>query len=131
MKNNATSHNETAPRFRGQILIKVYRVWLVRKFFPIFAAEVIGIAALLYWFTRAVFIQRVAENALNAFFANPIGIFPFFFAAFGETALSTKIVIFAVFFLGALFIRHVTQGILRFILVRENYFSKINRDARA
>lgn len=132
MIHNFSPLRENAPpRFRGQLLMKIYRVWLVRKFLPVFAAEIIGIAFLLYAFTRAVFIQRVAENALTVLFANPAGIFPFFFSAFSETALSTKFVIFAAFLLGGLLVRTATQGILRFILVRENYFSRLRNNDRA
>ena len=61
---------------------------------------------------------------LNIVFLRPQGMGEFLYAAFrgasaGEQALAVGIVI-----LGAFVIRHITQGMLRWILVRVDYFKK-------
>jgi len=113
--------------FRGQILRQVYRVWLVRKFLPVFIGEIIVLTLLLYQAGRIVFVQRVFENAFSVLFNNPGGIINFGVTAFTHASTPAKIfgVAAAVFF--ALVIRRATQGLLRLILVRENYFGKIEK----
>ena len=113
--------------FRGQILRQVYRVWLVRKFLPVFLGEIIVLSLLLYQAGRIVFVQRIFENAANVLFNNPGGIINFGVTAFTHASTPAKIfgVAAAVFF--ALVIRRATQGLLRLILVRENYFGKIEK----
>lgn len=105
---------------------QIYRVWLWRKFLPILLIEVGILSFIIYEFAQAVFLQRVMENAMNVFFQNPPHIFSFFILAFVGTGFATKVLIVAIIVALALVIRHITQGILRFILVRENYFSKVS-----
>lgn len=114
-------------RFRGEVLNKVYRVWLFRKLLPVLIGEILVLSGVLYFLGRTVFIQRVMENALNVLFLNPPEIIPFFADAFSGASLIIKIFSIAVIVFLALVIRHLTQGILRLILVRDNYFSKINK----
>lgn len=121
---NANQVNTTS-RFRGEILRQIYRVWLFRKLAPIVFAEIILLTLAISELANAIFVRRVAENALNVFSQNPSGIFLFFAAAFTHTSFLTKILILAFFAVIAFLVRHLTQGILRFILVRENYFRKI------
>lgn len=117
----------SVPRFRGQVLNRVYRVWLFRRLAPVLVLEVAALALLLYQITRTVFVQRVVENALNVFFANPSAVVGFFYSAFANARPLTQVVAVAILAALALLIRHLTQGILRFILVRENYFASVKR----
>lgn len=112
-------------KFKGQILNKVYRIWLLRKFLPVFALELILLTAVLYWIGRMIFVQKVLENAINILFTRPVTIFFFITSAFIETTALVKILTLATALILAFLVRHLTQGILRFILVKENYFSKI------
>lgn len=115
------------PRFRGEILRQVYRVWLFRRLAPVLIAEAVIVALFLYGLGRAVFVQRVAENALAVLFRDPAGIFQFALLAFVNAPIATKLLTLA--FLGgvALVIRGVTQGILRLILIRQNYFGRVGK----
>ncbi|OGZ95077.1 MAG: hypothetical protein A2847_01360 [Candidatus Sungbacteria bacterium RIFCSPHIGHO2_01_FULL_50_25] len=113
--------------FRGQILRQVYRVWLVRKFLPVLIGEIIVLSLLLYQAGRIVFVQRILENAFNVLFNNPEGIVNFGVTAFSNAPTSTKLFALAVTVFLALIIRRLTQGVLRLILVRENYFGKTEK----
>lgn len=113
------------PQFKGQVLNKVYRVWLLRKLLPVLVLEVVILAAVLYVLGRTVFIQRVFENALNVLFINPSQIAGFVVDAFARAPLLTQILSIGLAILLAFLIRHLTQGALRLILVKENYFSRI------
>lgn len=117
-----------SPRFKGEILKQIYRVWLWRKFLPILIIEVAVLSFVIYELAKAVFLQRVMENAMNVFFQNPPHIFLFFISAFVGTGFVTKILVLAVIVALVFAIRHITQGFLRFILVRENYFSKVSNN---
>lgn len=112
-------------RFRGEVLNKIYRVWLFRKFFPVLVIEIAVFSLVFYELARAIFFQRVLENAMNVFFQNPSHVFSFFLWAFADARFATKVLVVGVVIALALIIRQITQGILRFILVRQNYFSKI------
>lgn len=126
MENITSQQNtSTSPRFRGEMMRQIYRVWLFRKLLPVLIIEIVVIAAVIYQIGRVVFLQRVIENASNVFFVNPGGIISFFISAFSEAPLLTKILAVGFAGLVALILRHLTQGVLRFILVRSNYFSKI------
>lgn len=114
-------------KIKGQILRQVYRVWLFRKLLPVVAGEIVLLSVVLYGLSRAVFIQRVFENALNVFFVNPSGIGLFVFSMFAQAPLATQVLGFGVLLLLAFIIRHLTQGMLRLFLVRENYFSRIGK----
>lgn len=116
-----------SPRFKGEILKQVYRVWLFRKLLPVFLLEIAVFALILYRLGRSVFIQRVLENALNVFFVNPSGIVSFFFSAFANASVATKVLTLLAAVLVAFLLRHLTQGFLRLILVRENYFSRAGK----
>ena len=111
-----------SPKFRGEILRQVYRVWLVRRFLPAFVIEIAVLSAILYKFAKLVFIQRVVENATNVAVTNPSGILQFFISAFSNAPAATKLAGLGIIILAALLLRHLTQGILRFILVKQNYF---------
>ena len=115
----------STPRFRGEILRQIYRIWLFRRLVPVLAAEVVIIALVLYGLGRMVFVQRVAENALSVFFRDPSAIFQFGLAAFVNAPVLTKLFILGFLVIAALIVRGITQGILRLILVRQNYFSRI------
>lgn len=114
-------------KFRGEILRKIYRVWLFRKLLPVLVFEIVVFAAALYFLGRAVFVQRVLENALNVLFSSPSNIVPFGVSAFVGASLVTKSLTALVAVFLALVLRSVTQGILRLILVRENYFSRVGK----
>lgn len=124
MQNN---FNES-PKFRGEILRQVYRVWLFRKFLPVLIAEIIVISLILYKLSQTIFIEKFIGNAIHVFLANPPKIFSFFISAFSQALVITKVLSIVLLILVALFLRLVTQGILRFILVRENYFSRIRKN---
>lgn len=118
---------EVSPRFRGQIVQKIYRVWLVRKLLPVLVIEVAILSFVLYKFGKAVFFQRIVNNALNVFLVNPPQIFSFLISAFDKAPFVTKLLGLGTIVLMALILRHLTQGVLRLILVRENYFSRIKK----
>ena len=118
----------TTPRFRGQILNRIYRVWLFRKFLPVLVLEVAVFSFAVYELTKIIFIQRIIENAMNVFFQNPSRIFSFFLWAFVDAQLATKILVIGVAVAFALVIRQLTQGLLRFILVRQNYFAAVQKE---
>ena len=113
------------PRFKGTILKQVYRVWLVRRFLPVLVAEEAVISFILYALARFVFVERVLDNGFTLFFARPGGIFSFLVSGFLNASATAQVLVLGVVLLAALLIRHITQGILRFILVRENYFGKV------
>lgn len=114
-----------APRFRGEMMRQIYRVWLFRKLLPVLLLEIAVIAAVLYQLGKAVFLQRIFENGTNVLFNNPSGILSFVISAFTNAPVFTKILAIGFAALIALILRHLTQGMLRFILVRANYFSKL------
>ena len=43
-------------KFRGEVLNKIYRVWLFRKLLPVLAAEILVLSAALYFLCRSIFI---------------------------------------------------------------------------
>src|SRR3990167_7796532 len=96
---------ETSNKFKGEILRQVYRVWLFRKLFPVVIAEIVGFSAVI--------------------FAEPGRIVPFAFSAFTNASAGTRILFIVVLVLLAFVMRHLTQGLLRLILVRENYFEQV------
>lgn len=111
--------------FRGRIVQKIYRVWLLRKLLPFLLLEIAVLSVLLYELGKLAFVQRVMENALRVLFNDPARIISFLVGMFGRAPIAEKILGVAVVILVALIIRHLTQGILRLILVKENYFSRI------
>ena len=113
------------PRFRGEILRQIYRVWLFRTFLPVLIIEVAVFSFIIYELAQAIFFQRVVENAMNVFFQDPPRIMSFFLWAFIDAPWGTKILAIAVVVALVLVIRQITQGLLRFILVRQNYFAKV------
>ena len=112
-------------RFRGETLNKIYRIWLFRKLAPVLVLEIIALSLLLYGLAKFVFVERVIENASRIFFQHPSGIVFFGIAAFFHAPIATKLITVALVVLVALLVRLVTQGILRFILVKENYFRRM------
>ena len=115
------------PQFRGELLQKIYRVWLLRRLLPVLALEIAVLSLLLWKLGKMIFLERVVQNATNVLFLNPSGIFSFGIEAFSNAFWTTKIAGILVVIGTALLIRHITQGILRFILVRENYFGKVQK----
>ena len=115
------------PSFQGQVLRRVYRVWLVRKFIPILVLEITALSIVIYQIARAVFVERFMQNAMRVFFAEPEGIGKFFVRAFLETEWITKVLSILLAVMIALVIRHITQGMLRLLLVRKNYFASVRR----
>lgn len=118
---------EISPRFRGQALQKIYRVWLVRKLLPVLIIEVAVFSFILYKLGRAVFFQNIVNNALNVFLINPPQIFSFLISAFNKAPFGTKLLGIGAVILIALLLRHLTQGALRLILVKQNYFRQIQK----
>lgn len=125
MNNNSIFQQPTPPRFKGQILKQVYRVWLFRRLLPVLVAELAILIFVLYALAEIVFVQRVLGNGLTVLFARPREIFFFAAQAFLAAPVGVQVLIFGVLLLAALLIRHITQGFLRFILVKENYFGKV------
>lgn len=121
--NNSIPQN-TTPRFKGEVINKIYRVWLFRKLLPVLVLEVAVVAAVLYWLGRAVFFQKIFENALKVLFIEPQQILSFLLVMFTHTTPLARILGFAALVLFVLIIRHFTQGALRWILVRQKYFSR-------
>lgn len=113
-------------RFRGDVLRRVYRVWLLRKLVPILIAEIAVLSLLLYGLGRMIFVERVFANAVTVLFREPSDIASFGVSAFLHAPVAAKFFTVALVVLVSLLIRLVTQGMLRFILVKENYFSRIN-----
>lgn len=118
------------PRFRGELLRKIYRVWLFRTFLPVLVIEVAVFSFIFYELAKVVFFQRIIENAVNVFFQNPPHVMSFFLSAFVDAQWGTKILVIAVIAAFVLVIRQITQGLLRFILVRQNYFAKVAQTAK-
>ena len=112
-------------RFRGEVLNKIYRVWLFRTFLPVLIGEIVVFSFVLYELGKVIFFQRILENAMNVFFQNPTHLVSFFVFAFADARLATKALIVVVAIILALLIRQITQGLLRYILVRQNYFGKV------
>ena len=114
-------------KFRGEILRKIYRIWLFRKLLPVLLFEIALFSATLYLLGRAVFVQSVFENAVKVLFQSPPRILSFAVNAFVNAQFATQILILVVAVFLALVLRSITQGILRLILVRENYFSRVEK----
>ena len=114
-----------ASAFRGQVLRQVYRIWLFRKLLPVLAVEIIILSILLFRLGKAVFIQRIIENGLNILFLDPPQIISFIVSMFVKAPLLTKILGFVALLLVASVVRHITQGMLRLFLVKQNYFGKV------
>lgn len=121
----ANTTNTPSARFRGDVLRRIYRVWLVRKLLPILLIEVAMLSALLYGLGQVVFAERIFANAVTVLFRDPVGIGSFAVSAFINAPVAAKLFSVALVVLLALLIRLITQGMLRFILVRENYFGKV------
>ena len=125
--NAATNKIALSPRFKGEVLRQIYRVWLMRRFIPVLLIEIAVLTLVLYQLARFIFLQRVAENAMNVFFSHPSGIIGFFASAFFNASPATKMLVISFAALTAILVRHITQGILRFILVKQNYFGRIEK----
>ena len=125
--NTTTETMNVAPRFHGQVLNRIYRVWLFRKFLPVLLGEVVVLSVVFYELAKLIFLQRIAENAMNVFFQNPSHIFSFFVWAFVDARFGIKVLVVAIVVAIALVIRQVTQGLLRYILIRQNYFAKVGK----
>ncbi len=115
------------PRFRGETLRKIYRVWLMRRLLPVVALEIAALSLLLWKLGKMIFFERVVQNATSVLFVNPSGIVSFGVNAFLNAFWTTKIAALLIAIGLAFLIRHLTQGILRYILVKENYFSQIRK----
>lgn len=115
------------PRFKGQILKQVYRVWLWRRFVPVLMAEVAVLSFTIYALARFIFVERVLDNGFKVFFAEPKEIPLFLVRGFLHAPVTTQVLTLGTVLLVSLLIRHITQGILRYILVKENYFGAIQK----
>ncbi|MEK7082243.1 MAG: hypothetical protein AAB915_01015 [Patescibacteria group bacterium] len=123
--NNLAVQNISEPRpFRGTVLKQIYRVWLWRRFVPVLVAEVAVLSFVLYALARLIFVERVLQNGLAVIFTRPEGIGSFLIRGFLQASAPTQVLTAGTVLVAALLIRHITQGILRFILVKENYFGK-------
>ncbi len=114
-------------RFRGETLNRIYRIWLFRKLAPVLVLEIAALSLLFYAMAQLVFVERVVDNGIGVFFRSPSGIPSFVIGAFLHAPMVTKFIVAGIVVFTALLIRLLTQGLLRFILVRENYFSRIVR----
>ena len=121
-----TTTTKSNAQFRGEVLQRIYRVWLFRTLLPVLLIEVAVFSFVLYELGKAVFFQRVLENAMNVSFQNPSHVFSFFLWAFVDARFGTQLLVIAVSVAIVFVIRQLTQGLLRFILVRQNYFSKVS-----
>ena len=132
MDNTAMPQNNNisvagSARFRGEVLKQIYRVWLFRRLAPVLGAEVVITALVLYGIGRFVFVERVLGNALAVLFRDPAAIFQFAVGAFVNAPVLTKLLGLGFLAGAALVVRGITQGILRLILVRQNYFAKVGK----
>ena len=127
MNDNFLPSASPSRRFRGETLNRIYRIWLFRKLAPVLALEIGILSLLLYAIAKRVFVERVVDNGMGVFFRSPSGIFSFVVGAFLHAPIATKLITAGIVILIALLIRLLTQGVLRFILVKENYFSRIAR----
>lgn len=125
--NDFATEAASEPRFKGQILKQVYRVWLWRRFVPVLAAEIAVLSFVLYALARLIFVERVLQNGLAVIFTRPEGIGSFLMRGFLQASMPTQALTAGIVILAALVIRHITQGILRYILVKENYFGTIQK----
>lgn len=123
--NNVIPEVQSGTRFRGDVLRRIYRVWLIRRLVPVLVIEIAVLSALLYGLGRLVFVERIFTNGLAVLFREPSDIPSFAVSAFLHAPIMAQLVSVALVILVALLIRLITQGMLRFILVRENYFSRI------
>lgn len=94
---------------------------------PIFLIEIVVLSVIIYQFSRLVFVEKVLENFFRILLQNPYGSLTFLSSAFGQTTTINKVLTVAVVILVALLLRMLTQGILRFILVRKNYFGRADQ----
>lgn len=115
------------PRFRGQVLQKIYRVWLFRTLLPVLLVEVIAFSVILYAVGQLIFVERIIENGTRVLFSDPMQIFKFIGAAFLHATLLEEALVLALAVALAFLLHHLTQGFLRFILVRQNYFGTIKK----
>ena len=113
------------PRFKGEIIRKVYRVWLLRKLLPILFLEVGALSFLLSQLAKVAFVQRVVENALTILFAHPGRVPAFVLTTFTASSLGKEFLGVSILVVVALLVRHITQGMLRWVLVQVNYFGKV------
>ncbi len=118
---------DPSPRFRGQVIRQVYRVWLVRKLLPVLVIEMGIFSFILYKLGQAIFVQKIINNALTVLLNKPLKSLSFLTGAFGHAPIFTKLLGLGIIILLALLLRHLTQGVLRLILVKENYFSRIEK----
>lgn len=123
---SSSTPQTSVPHFKGEVINKIYRVWLFRKLLPVLVLEVAVLTAVLYWLGRAVFFQKIFENALKVLFLEPQQILSFLLVMFTHATPLARILGFAVLVLFVLIVRHFTQGFLRLILVRQNYFGKVD-----
>lgn len=114
-------------KFKGEILRRVYRVWLFRKLIPVLVLEIAVLAIALYVLGQTVFIHRIVENGLGVLISNPPQFLTFIVGAFAHAPVRAKILIFVFALAVAFLLRHLTQGFLRLILVRENYFERLKK----
>ena len=115
-----------SPRFRGEVLQKIYRVWLFRKLLPVVAVEIAAFSVAAYLLAQISFIERIIQNGTRVLFENPPAFLGFLVSGFLNASLAKEALVLALAIIVALAIRHITQGVLRFILVRQNYFSRVS-----
>ena len=126
MNNNSLNPTAfTSPRFRGEVLQKIYRVWLFRKLLPVVGVEIVAFAAALYLLAKISFVERIIQNGTRVLFENPPAFLGFLISGFLNASIAKEALVVLLAVIVAFGIRHITQGILRFILVRQNYFSRV------
>ena len=131
MTHNTTTHfpvaTGAAPRLRGQVLRKIYRIWLWRKLVPMLVIETAILTFVFIRLSTLVFMQRIIENATTVLFNSPSSIVSFAVSTFATASRLEQFLAVGFVILGVLFVRHLTQGVLRWILVRANYFGNAER----
>lgn len=131
MNNLSTAgSNQNASRFRGEVLQRVYKVWLMRKFLPVLVLEIAALSIVFYQLGRVVFVQRVLENGIQVLFLNPPQFLNFILSMFAEAPWAARVLGFGAVLIVALVVRHITQGLLRLVLVRQNYFSRLASESK-
>ncbi len=58
-------------KLKNRIMRRVYAIWVFKRVLPYVAVESAGFAAMVYYFSKLVYVRSVIDNAIAAFFSNP------------------------------------------------------------
>ena len=124
MNDHSSLSASSSPRFRGEVLRRIWRTWFIRRFLPVLVAEVVGLTLFAYWLAHAVFVRRILENALNVFFDNPTKVVEFVIFAFLYASIAVKVLAFTVLILLTLLVWKIGKALGRYAMVKQRYFAK-------